>query len=221
MTLDSSGYAIHRLFRESTNYHNGVHCKDLSWLNRNLNKVIALDDDPAALQFQPENLIQVKPYENPDVEDNTLARITPLLVEISREGYDDIPELLSQFKGMDADEIADEFERRVGDLRARRDQIVRTGLGSFASSKGGLPPPELPPNLEGSGSGQAQTLTAKDIVGNAPPPVASNSGVMGWLQQRQQRQEEENKEKFALWNEVMAKKQAEKKKKIAASSSSH
>lgn len=220
-SLDSSGYAIHRLFRESTNYHNGVHCKDLSWLNRNLNKVIALDDDPTALQFQPENLIQVKPYENPDVEDNTLARITPLLVEISREGYDDIPGLLSQFKGMDADEIADEFERRVGDLRARRDQIVRTGLGSFASSKGGLPPPELPPNLEGSGSGQAQNLTAKDIVGNAPPPVTSNSGVIGWLQQRQQRQEEENKEKFGLWNEVMAKKQAEKKKKVAASSSSH
>lgn len=210
-SLDSSGYSLHRLFRESTNYHNGVHCKDLSWLNRNLNKVIALDDDPTALQFQPENLIQVKPYENPDLEDTTLERITPLLVEISREGYDDIPGLLRQFKGMDADEIADEFERRVGDIRARREQIVQKGLGSFASSKGGLPPPELPPNLQGSGGGQAQALTAKDIVGNVPD--TPKSGVIGWLKQRQQQQEEQNKEKFGLWQEVMAKQQAEKKNK--------
>ena len=64
-----------------------------------------LDDDPEALRFQPENLIRVKPYDNANVEDNTLERITPLLVEISREGYDDIPGVLSQFRGMDADQI--------------------------------------------------------------------------------------------------------------------
>eukprot|EP00581_Thalassiosira_minuscula_P015965 CAMPEP_0183721390 /NCGR_PEP_ID=MMETSP0737-20130205/13683_1 /TAXON_ID=385413 /ORGANISM="Thalassiosira miniscula, Strain CCMP1093" /LENGTH=451 /DNA_ID=CAMNT_0025951393 /DNA_START=103 /DNA_END=1458 /DNA_ORIENTATION=+ len=213
-SLDSKGYAMHRLFRDSTNYHNAVHCKDLSWLNRPLRKIIALDDDPAALQFQPENLIRVKPYDNPNLEDNTLERITPLLVEISREGYDDIPGLLRQFQGMDADEIADEHERRVNDLRTRREQITQRGLGSFASSKGSLPPPELPPNLQGSGGGQAQQLTSKDLVGSAPAPEASESGVMGWLQRRQKQQEEHNKEKFGLWNEVMMKKQAEKKKKL-------
>lgn len=215
-SLDSNGYSLHRLFRDSTNYHNGVHCKDLSWLNRPLGKIIALDDDPAALQFQPENLIRVKPYDNANLEDTTFERITPLLVEISREGYDDIPGLLRQFQGMDADEIADEHERRVDELRARREQITQKGLGSFASSKGSLPPPELPPNMQGAGGGggQTQQLTAKDLVGSAPPPETSDSGVMGWLQRRQKQQEEQNKEKFGLWNEVMVKKQAEKKKKF-------
>lgn len=214
-SLDSKGYVMHRLHREATNYHDGVHCKDLSWLNRPLNKIIALDDDPAALQFQPENLIRVKPYDNPtDREDHTLERITPLLIEISREGYGDIPELLRQFKGMDADEIADEHERRVNELRERTQQKAQRGLGSFASSKANLPPPELPPNLQGSGGGQQQQLTAKDLVGSAPPPTSSDSGVMGWLQRRQKQQEEHNKEKFGLWNEVMMKKQAEKKKKM-------
>mmetsp|Transcript_20987 Transcript_20987/g.39681 ORF Transcript_20987/g.39681 Transcript_20987/m.39681 type:complete len:450 (-) Transcript_20987:247-1596(-) len=213
-SLDSNGYAMHRLFRDSTSYHDGVHCKDLSWLNRPVGKIIALDDDPAALQFQPDNLIRVKPYDNPDLEDNTLERITPLLVEISREQYDDIPGLLRQFKGMDADEIADEQERRVNEIRVRNNQITQRGLGSFASSRRSLPPPELPSNMPGSGDGQPKQLTAKDLVGDAPPSETSESGVMGWLQRRQKQQEEQNKEKFGLWNEVMMKKQADKQKQL-------
>ena len=216
-SLDSKGYVMHRLFRDSTNYHNGVHCKDLSWLNRPLRKIVALDDDPEALKFQPENLIRMKPYDDPSVDDDTLERITPLLVEISREGYDDIPGLLRQFRGMDADEIAEEHERRVGDLRARRERTARRGLGSFASSSKAhsMPPPELPPNFAGGGGdGGVQQLTAKDLVGSAPPPEASESGVVGWLQRRQKQQEELNKDKFELWNEVMMKKQAEKKRKM-------
>jgi import inner membrane translocase subunit TIM50 len=213
-SLDPKGYVMHRLFRDSTSYHNGVHCKDLSWLNRPQRKVIALDDDPDALQFQPENLIRVKPYDNPDVEDDTLERITPLLVEISREGYEDIPSLLRQFQWMDADEIAAEHERRVNDLRVRMQQTSQRGLGSFAPTRNSLPPPELPPNIMGDGDGQRQQLTAKDLVGSAPPSEASESGVIGWLQRRQKQQEEHNKEKFGLWNEVMMKKQAEKKKSV-------
>ncbi len=213
-SLDPKGYVMHRLFRDSTSYHNGVHCKDLSWLNRPLRRIIALDDDPEALQFQPENLIRLKPYDNPDLEDDTLDRITPLLVEISREGYDDIPSLLSQFQGMDADDIAAEHERRVNDLRVRMQQTAQRGLVSFASSRNNLPPPELPPNLMGDFDGQRQQLTAKDLVGSAPPSEASESGVIGWLQRRQKLHEEQNKEKFGLWNEVMMKKQAEKKKNV-------
>ena len=216
-SLDSKGYVMHRLFRDSTNYHNGVHCKDLSWLNRPLRKIIALDDDPEALKFQPENLIRMKPYDDPNSNDDTLERITPLLVEISREGYDDIPGLLRQFQGMDADEIAMEHERRVNDLRARRESVTRRGLGSFASSSSGrsnMPPPELPPNLEGGGGGDGKQLTSKDLVGNAPPSSeSSESGVVSWLQRRQKLHEEQNREKFELWNEVMMKKQAEKKRR--------
>lgn len=216
-SLDSKGYIMHRLHREATNYINGVHVKDLSWLNRPQRRIVVLDDDALALQLQPENLILVKPYDDPtDRDDNTLERITPLLVEISREGYDDIPALLAQFRGMDADQIADEFERRVNDrVNVTREMSLR-GLGSFASSKSHLPAPELPPSLtSGAGSGQQpQQLTAKDLVGSAPPSEAADSGVIGWLQRRQKQQEEHNKEKFGLWNEVMQKKQAEKKKKM-------
>jgi hypothetical protein len=176
-------------------------------------KIIALDDDPDALKFQPDNLIRMKPYDDPSVEDDTLERITPLLVEISREGYEDIPALLKQFRGMDADEIATDFERRVNDLRERSRMTASRGLGSLASTSKYMPAPELPPNLPGSDGG-VQQLTAKDLVGSAPSSEASESGVMGWLQRRQKLAEEQNKEKFELWNEVMMRKQAEKKRRM-------
>ncbi len=211
-SLDPNGYIMHQLYRDATNYQNGVHCKDLSWLNRSLRRVIVLDDDPEALKFQPENLIRVKPYDNTNADDDTLERITPLLVEISREGYDDIPGVLRQFAGMDADEIADEHERRINELRQRQNQVSQRGLGSFAS-RTNLPPPELPPNLDDSPASGPQ-LTAKDLVGDAPKTETEKSGVIGWLQRRQQQQEEANKEKFGLWNEVMMKKQAERQKKM-------
>jgi hypothetical protein len=76
-----------------------------------------------------------------------------------------------------------------------------------------MPAPELPPNLPGSDGG-VQQLTAKDLVGSAPPSESSESGVMGWLQRRQKLAEEQNKEKFELWNEVMMRKQAEKKRRM-------
>ena len=210
-SLDPKGYIMHHLYRESTHYVNGVHCKDLSSLNRNVKKIVALDDEKAALQFQPDNLIRVKAYDDPsDRDDNTLERILPLLIEISREGYDDIPGLLQQFRGMDADQIADEHERRVNNLRIQHGQISQRGLGSFAHARN-LPPPELPPQSIG-GSEQPKQLTAKDLVGSAPPSVKSESGMIGWLQKRQQQQEENNKDKMQLWNEVMLKKQDDRKK---------
>ena len=51
------------------------------------------------LPIQPNNLISVKPYDDPeDREDRTLERITPLLVELSREGHSDIPAALRKFQ---------------------------------------------------------------------------------------------------------------------------
>ncbi len=117
---------MHRLFREKTHFVNGTHVKDLGRLNRNLNRIVVLDDDPAAVQLNPGNLIRVKPYlDATDREDQTLARITPLLIEIAREGYNDVPAVLSQFEGMDADQMADEHQRRIDQLRMVRQARAR------------------------------------------------------------------------------------------------
>eukprot|EP00541_Cyclophora_tenuis_P009475 CAMPEP_0116566356 /NCGR_PEP_ID=MMETSP0397-20121206/14422_1 /TAXON_ID=216820 /ORGANISM="Cyclophora tenuis, Strain ECT3854" /LENGTH=212 /DNA_ID=CAMNT_0004093259 /DNA_START=148 /DNA_END=786 /DNA_ORIENTATION=- len=202
---------MHRLYRESTHYKNGVHVKDLNRLNRNVNRIVALDDDMDALQFNPDNLIRIKPYDDPtDRTDNTLERITPFLIEIARQGCNDVPAVLRQFRGLDADGIADEFDRRVSDFKENQLRRTQRGLGGFANRGGAadLPPPELSPVQEDSRGGPPQ-LTAKDLVGAAPTPVGSG-GMMQFLNQRAQEKEEQNRRKFEKWNEVMMKKQQEK-----------
>ena len=216
--LDPSGCIMHRLYRESTHYINGTHVKDLSKLNRNLNRIVALDDDHLALQLQPRNLIRVKSYEDPnDRSDRTLLRLLPLLIEIAREGCQDVPTLLDQFKDMDADQIADEHERRIKELRVVRDRRAERGLGKFAmAAKRNLPVPELQAHDELSllAAPAPKSLTSKDLVGSGPTKDAG--GVIGWFNKRQKDQQEEQMRKMEKWNEVMMKKQMEKKQQEEA-----
>lgn len=210
--LDKNGCIMHRLYREATHYKNGIHVKDISSLNRNINRIVVLDDDPEEVAFNPENLIKIKPYEDPtDREDNTLERITPFLIEIARENYNDIPGLLRQYQGMDADEIAEEQERRVAYFRQARDERLSRGLGGFA--KMARRTVDIEPELEPRSSSftpAVQQLTAKDLVGAAPPSASADSGIMGFLNRRQEEKEEQQKRKFEKWNEVMMRKQQEK-----------
>jgi import inner membrane translocase subunit TIM50 len=218
-SLDKSGCIMHRLYRDATYYTNGVHVKDLNSLNRNIKRMVVLDDDLAEVQFNPENLIRVKPYTDPsDRTDDTLKRITPFLIEIAREGYNDIPELLRQYHGMDADEIADEQERRIQYYRQAREERASRGLSGLAkvARKNVEMTPELDPS-EGSFAPAGQ-LTALDVVGARPPPVGSDRGLMGFLNRRQEEKEEHDKRKYEKWNQVMLKKQQEDEAKAKASS---
>jgi len=213
-SLDKSGSIMHRLYRDATHYKNGVHVKDLDRLNRDTNRMILLDDDPAAAQLNPDNLIRVKAYEDPsDRTDNTLERITPFLVEIARKGHSDIPSILRQYRGMDADQIADEYQRRIDNLRYSRRQHPSV-LGGLASRGIDLPPPEMTPS---SDDGAPQQLTSKDLVGAAPPSMGSSGGMVGWMNKRAQEKEEQTMRKMEKWNEIMLKKQQAKKEAAAKS----
>jgi import inner membrane translocase subunit TIM50 len=211
-SLDKHGCIMHRLYRDATYYSNGIHVKDLNRLNRNVNRMIVLDDDPAEVQFNPENHIKVKAYTDPtDRTDTTLARITPFLVEIAREGYNDIPTLLRQYQGMDADQIADEQERRVQQLRMHRERRTQGGLGGLARGGGNLPTPELAPEDESKFYREGKQLTAKDIAGAAPPSENANDGIAGWMNRRAKDKEEHQLRKMEKWNEVMLKKQKQRR----------
>ena len=223
---------MHRLYRTECWYQKGQYLKDLGSLNRNLNKVILLDDEVEAAKLFPDHLIKVKPYTDPtDRKDRTLERITPFLIEIARENYDNIPVLLKQFEGLDADGIADELERRVEDMRSVRRRGGRRGLGAFAGGMD-LPEPEMTPVSQGrsrgvsgaagaTGAGAAGgggQLTAKDLISGVDVGDSSSSsggGLGGWMKRRQKEQEEMQMRKMEKWNEVMMKKQEEKQQRAA------
>ena len=217
--LDKNGCIMHRIYRDGTYYHNGVHVKDISKLNRNMNRIIVIDDDLAECQFYPENVVKVKPYDDPsDRSDNTLARITPFLIEIARENHSNIPELLSQYRGMDADEIADEQDRRVRYYRDMREVEMSRGLGGLAkmARKNVVMEPDMPAQ-DPSFRPATPQLSAKDIVGAAPSSSQEqSSGLLGFLNRREEEKLEAQQRKFEKWNEVMLRKQKEKEEQAKA-----
>ena len=225
-SLDKNGCILHRLYRESCYYKKGVYMKDLNSLNRNTNRIILLDDEEEAAEMNPQNLIRVKPYRDPkDRDDRVLERITPFLIEIAKEGYDDIPLLLRDFQGMDSDDIADEMERRVEELKQYRVSRAGRGLGSLANlNQRELPAPEMTPVKNrsfgaaagGAGGGAPVAPTAKELVGEAPSGSEGGRGVSGWMARRQKEQQEQQMRKMEYWNEVMLKKQKEKAERAAA-----
>jgi import inner membrane translocase subunit TIM50 len=209
-SLDKEGCIRHRLFRDATHYYDGVHVKDLKRLNRNLKRMIVLDDDPAEVQFNPENVLLVPPYEDPtDRTDNTLARITPFLMELARDNCNDIPAVLRQFPDQKATTVADEYERRLQQLATHRQTH---GLGSLRRG-GALPPPELPPAALGGSSTSAPQLTARQIAGQGPPTPqldVNAPGLMGILNRRAKEKEEQQMRKMEKWQQVMMEKQKQK-----------
>lgn len=216
-SLDKSGCIMHRLYRESTHYKNGAHVKDLNRLNRNVNRMVVLDDDPEAVQFNPDNLIVIPPYEDPtDRTDNALERITPFLVEIARQNVQDVPALLRPYRGKTSQDIADEYQQRIEDLKFNRSR--QTGLGAIANGRNHMPAPEFEPTMDD----YSQAVTSKDLVGAAPstnPTLPSGSGgMLKWMNQRSREKEEQAMRKMEKWQQIMMKKQQEKAKKAKEAS---
>lgn len=219
--LDPQGLILHRIYRDGTLYTDGRYCKVLKNLNRPQNRMVVLDDDASAyLGDDIDNVILIKPYSDPnDREDRTLERITPLLLEIARENYDDVPTLLKKFKSKDGNQIANEYHERVDSLKSKREAQYSKGIASFAKNiRNNRPIPELSPVSEDDQAAGMSGLTSKDIVGSAPVSneIETGDGVIGWYKKRQQEKAEHEARKAEKWNEIMLKKHEEKQKQEKA-----
>ena len=77
--LDPKGQFVHhRLGKEYTVYRDGKHIKDLSRINRDISRVIIVDDDPECFSLQPENAIPISKWEG-DRKDTALRDLTSFI----------------------------------------------------------------------------------------------------------------------------------------------
>ncbi|KAI1259201.1 NIF-domain-containing protein [Xylariaceae sp. FL1019] len=137
--LDPFQFIVWPLFREATKYKEGEIVKDLSYLNRDLSKVIIIDTKAEHVQNQPENAI-ILPKWTGDKGDKDLVSLIPFLEYIFAMEYKDVREVLKSFKGKD---IPAEFARREAIARAEFQQQVDaqkkkrgSGLGALSSMLG-------------------------------------------------------------------------------------
>ncbi|KAH8174704.1 NLI interacting factor-like phosphatase domain-containing protein [Sarocladium implicatum] len=106
--LDPFRFIMWPLYREATKYEDGEIVKDLSYLNRDLSKVIILDTDKSHVRKQPENAIVLDPWKGAS-NDKDLVGLIPFLEYIHTMQYSDVRKVLKSFEGQ---HIPTEFARR-------------------------------------------------------------------------------------------------------------
>ncbi|KAH8827767.1 import inner membrane translocase subunit tim-50 [Flagelloscypha sp. PMI_526] len=97
--LDKFGFFIpHRLYRESTRAINGLIAKDLSYLNRDISKVVVLDTNASHIRTHPENAIILPRWEGDKQGARGLVDMIPFLEHIAFFNYPDVRPVLQNWK---------------------------------------------------------------------------------------------------------------------------
>ncbi|KFY79732.1 hypothetical protein V499_01318 [Pseudogymnoascus sp. VKM F-103] len=132
------------LFREATMYRKGEYVKDLSYLNRDLSKVIILDTSKAHTEEQPENAI-IMPKWKGDSKDKELVSLIPFLEYIPTMAVPDVRKAIASFEGT---HIPTEFAAReavarkkfMEQIEAEKKKKPKKGGVSFLNSALGIKP---------------------------------------------------------------------------------
>ncbi|PVU85630.1 hypothetical protein BB560_006958, partial [Smittium megazygosporum] len=98
--LDPFGYAPLRLYKEHLRHVDGKNIKDLTFLNRDLSKVIILDTDPKNFVTPEENAIAAPKFKG-DPKDTWLLKSVPFFEYLYMMETDDVRQLLAKFGNYD------------------------------------------------------------------------------------------------------------------------
>ncbi|KAJ3340604.1 mitochondrial inner membrane protein required for protein import [Gonapodya sp. JEL0774] len=154
--LDPYGYIMYRLYRDSTKYVDGVHQKDLSHLNRDLKKVIAIDVDERAIKLQRDNAIIVPKWDGSTVDDG-LLKLIPFLEMLALSGVEDVRPVLHSYIGKD---VPAEFARWQKKLRDDYDRKRREELERTQAANASNPVARVTQGLFGRGRGMLEQQPA-------------------------------------------------------------
>ncbi|KAJ4499768.1 HAD-like domain-containing protein [Lentinula lateritia] len=127
-------YIEHRLFREHTRSQNGEVVKDLSYLNRDLSKVILLDTHTEHAVTHPENAVIIPGWKG-DPKDNGLVAMIPFLESIAIYKPADVRPILTAYNGKN---IPLEYAKRETEGKQKHIENWKQNKGSTSNSFGGF-----------------------------------------------------------------------------------
>src|SRR5277367_2614636 len=124
--------------------------QDLSYLNRDLSKVMLIDTDPGHARNQLENAI-ILPKWTGDPSDQTLVQLIPFLEYVATMGFDDTRVVLKSFEGKFIPAeftrreriMREKFEAKLADERKKKPKHKVGGVGSLFGVKAPPPPDGL------------------------------------------------------------------------------
>ncbi|KAK2601800.1 mitochondrial inner membrane protein required for protein import [Conoideocrella luteorostrata] len=164
--LDPFRFIMWPLYREATKYEDGEIVKDLSYLNRDLSKVIIIDTKAQHVRKQPENAIVLEPWKG-NSKDNDLVGLIPFLEYIHTMQYSDVRKVLKSFEGK---HIPTEFARREAIARKEFNKQLEQKKKTKGSGVGALS------NLLGLKSSNMSMTMAPE--GEQNPSEAFSQGKM-------------------------------------------
>lgn len=140
--LDPYHFIMWPLGREATKYEKGEYVKDLSYLNRPLNKTLIIDTHAPHVKNQPENAIILPKWsgEKTDPHVKDLVALIPFLEYVATMGIEDVRTVMKSFEGTS---IPEEFARRENIAREKfqaqlAEEQKRKPKFSLGSIAGGL-----------------------------------------------------------------------------------
>ncbi|KAJ3086875.1 mitochondrial inner membrane protein required for protein import [Quaeritorhiza haematococci] len=138
--LDPYGCAMYKLYRESTRLINDKHVKDLSTLNRDLNKLVAVDPDPKAVELQPDNAITIKKWTG-EKGDRELQKMMTFLEELALMvtylNMPDVRPLLKIAKSYDPEDLPNGWQLHKDNMRKQFAAERKQQVGASNNSVGG------------------------------------------------------------------------------------
>lgn len=101
--IDPKKVISHRFYREHCLMGSSSHIKDISRLNRDLSKIVIIDNFAENFILQKENGIYMRPWFN-DVTDDALINLERYFLEFIQSGMEDIRQYIELNKNTDAGE---------------------------------------------------------------------------------------------------------------------
>ncbi|GBE80843.1 Mitochondrial import inner membrane translocase subunit TIM50 [Sparassis crispa] len=123
-------YISYRLFRDATRSINGQPIKDLTYLNRDLSKVILLDAHPEHISAQPENAVVIPKWTG-EVRDKGLIAMIPFLESIAIYKPQDVRPILEAYHGQD---IPIEYAKKEAEATRKHIEEWENNRRGFSTS---------------------------------------------------------------------------------------
>mmetsp|Transcript_4473 Transcript_4473/g.5188 ORF Transcript_4473/g.5188 Transcript_4473/m.5188 type:complete len:349 (-) Transcript_4473:95-1141(-) len=128
LQLDQYGCISHQLYRHSTVYMDNSHVKDISRLNRDLSKVIVVDDKPEEVRLQPENVVRIKSFTDVNAPDHALEQLLAFLEDLVIR---DVPDVREEIKKYGDQDIGETFVKQLINQKRQQEEQRSKGLGGL------------------------------------------------------------------------------------------
>ena len=159
----------HKLGAESAEARGGVMLKRLDFMNRDIKRIVLIDDSSESSQLFPRNTLLIKPFVDiHDKTDTALLDLLPLLQALVHDGVQDFPACFDDLGTNDAHEAALEYKMRVEEAKHTIKAKRAVGLGAMLAAGRSRPSSVEDP--------EERSLLSQ-IVGEAPAGAAVGGGI--------------------------------------------